>query len=239
MKYKEPESKDLKLIQRLRRLKILDSILKHKVAFSFGLFGVIFLSFLLLTAFIIIVPPQYVDLHVSEEIQEKNNGILDVFMTNISWFGNITVSTILVLASSAAFWLFRYKKEALFMLCTLLSGAIAWILKTLINRPRPTKDLVSVLESTHYQSFPSGHVLFYTAFFGTLAIIITQSKTLNQSLKVSGVAFCMGFIILGAISRVYLGAHWFTDILGGFLVGIMYLLLAGYIYFKNPKKQAL
>lgn len=122
------------------------------------------------------------------------------------------------------------------MLSTLLSGVLSWGLKTLVNRPRPTKDFVSILEDTHYQSFPSGHVLFYTAFFGKLAIIITQCKYPNLSLKISGIAFCIGMVGLVAISRVYLGAHWFTDVLGGFLVGVLYLFLAGYTYFKYSKK---
>lgn len=226
-----------RLTQRLQKTKAFDFIQKNKVALSLAIFGIVLLGFLFLTAFVIVVPPHFIDLRFSEEIQEKNNGCLDVFMKGISWFGNIRVSITLVVSSSVAFWLFRYRKEALFMLCTLLSGVISWVLKTLIDRPRPAKDLVSILEDTHYQSFPSGHVLFYTVFFGTLTIITTRCKTLNLSLKISGIVLCLGMIFFVGVSRVYLGAHWFTDVLGGFLAGIMYLFLAGYTYFRYSEKQ--
>lgn len=121
------------------------------------------------------------------------------------------------------------------MLSTLISGGIAWVLKTLINRPRPTKDFVSILEETHYQSFPSGHVLFYTVFFVALLFILIRTIKKYPLLKISGILICLAMIFLGAVSRVYLGAHWFTDVLGGFMVGIIILLIAGNIYFQDSK----
>lgn len=156
-------------------------------------------------------------------------------MKAVSWFGRIRVSAVLVACSALYFLLLKRKKDALLLLSTLLSGGIAWVLKTLINRPRPTKDFVSILEETHYQSFPSGHVLFYTVFFGALIFILIRTIKKYPPLKISGILICLAMIFLGAVSRVYLGAHWFTDVLGGFMVGIIFLLIAGNIYFQNSK----
>ncbi|WP_165894418.1 phosphatase PAP2 family protein [Sphingobacterium alimentarium] len=179
--------------------------------------------------------PHYIDVHISEEIQEKQNGFLDSFMKAVSWFGRIRVSAVLVGCSALCFLLLKRKKDALLMLSTLISGGIAWVLKTLINRPRPTKDFISILEETHYQSFPSGHVLFYTAFFGAFIFILLRTINKHPVSKIIGMLVCLAMIFLGAVSRVYLGAHWFTDVLGGFLAGLIYLLIAGNIYFGSKK----
>ncbi len=210
---------------------------KYKTTLFFGLSGTFLSGFLFLTAFVLFVPPQYLDAHISGEIQEKNNHILDAFMKSISWLGRIPVSIALVTISSASLLLSGHRKEALLMLSTLLSGALSWTLKVLIDRPRPTDDLVSILEETQFQSFPSGHVLFFTAFFGTWIIILLRGKILNGFFTLAAIAICLGMIFLGAISRVYLGAHWFTDVLGGFLIGGLFLLSAGYIYFSSYTKS--
>lgn len=193
--------------------------------------------FAFLVGYVIFISPQYIDVHISEEIQEKHNGFLDSFMKAISWFGRIRVSALLVSCTTIFFLLKKRKRDAILMSSTLLSGGIAWVLKTLINRPRPTANFVSILEETQYQSFPSGHVLFYTVFFGSLIIIFIQTIRHNLYFKVSGILTCILMIFLGAVSRVYLGAHWFTDVLGGFMAGMIYLLIAGNIYFKRSKSS--
>lgn len=162
---------------------------------------------------------------------------MDSFMKAVSWFGRIRISAVLIGCSTLLFLLLKRKRDALLMLSTLISGGIAWVLKTLINRPRPTKDFVSILEETHYQSFPSGHVLFYTVFFGAFILIFLRSIGKHTFLKIFGILICFAMIFLGAVSRVYLGAHWFTDVLGGFMVGIIFLLIAGKIYFESSNSK--
>lgn len=216
--------------------KLLPFLNKYKKKIFWAVFSIFLLGFSVLAAYVMLSKPQYIDVHISEEIQEKQNSFLDRFMIAVSWFGQIRVSVVMV-ACSALLLLLKYKKDALLMASTLISGGIAWVLKTLINRPRPTKDFVSILEETHYQSFPSGHVLFYTVFFGALIFILIRTIKKYPILKISGILICLAMIFLGAVSRVYLGAHWFTDVLGGFLAGLMYLLIAGHFYFDCRKKS--
>ncbi len=189
--------------------------------------------FTALSFFVLLEPPEYLDIHISEEIQEKQTPDLDTIMIWISWLGRTPVSAVMVVLIALFFYFLNLKKEAVLILSTLLSGILGLGLKMLINRPRPSKDLVVLLEDTKYQSFPSGHVLFYTVFFGALILIILRLKKIKYKIKIFLVTLCLSIIFFGAVSRVYLGAHWFTDVLGGFILGVLCVLLMGYFYVKN------
>ncbi|MDF2553953.1 MAG: phosphatase family protein [Chryseobacterium sp.] len=180
--------------------------------------------------------PHSWDLSVSREIQEDQNMILDMAMKALSWLGTVYVAAIMVFLFALVFFIFKYIREGVFMLSCILSGGVSYVLKMLIDRPRPTIDFVRIVEETHYQSFPSGHVLFYTVFFGSLVIIALYSKILKISLKLLIALACLTMIILGATSRIYLGAHWFTDVIGGFIVGILFLMITGSIYIRSKNK---
>ena len=194
------------------------------------------LLFLLLTFFVMNFSNHSWDISVSHEIQEDQNILLDNFMKAFSWLGTVYVAGTVILAFTVIFLIFKYVKEGLFILSCILSGAISYVLKMIVDRPRPTMDFVRIVEETHYQSFPSGHVLFYTVFFGSLTIIALYSKLLKISLKIFVVAVCLAMVVLGAVSRIYLGAHWFTDVLGGFIVGVLFLMVTGSIYLRSKNK---
>lgn len=201
--------------------------------FLAGIFAVCLLTFILLSLYVVAEPPQFLDIHISKEMQENQNGFLNNIMIGISWFGRTTVSVIIVLLLSLFLILKKQRNEALLIISTLFSGIIGLALKMLINRPRPTKDIVVLLEDTKYQSFPSGHVLFYTVFFGSLILIILSTNIFTRKVRTISALACLSMIFFGAISRVYLGAHWFTDVLGGFILGIMFLFITGRYYLNS------
>ena len=199
---------------------------------------VLFIGFTLLSVFVILVPPSYLDLHVSEEIQERSGKLTDFSMQAVSWFGNFPVSAIMILVTALLFYLFRYKRESLFVLLTSLSGIISTLLKMLINRPRPTSDVVTIIEIAKRQSFPSGHTLFYIVFFGFLIIAMGNCRSIPFYCRITVAAVSSLIIFLVPFSRIYLGAHWFTDVLGGFISGIFCLIILGYFYLFGKGSNA-
>ncbi|MEO6980562.1 MAG: phosphatase PAP2 family protein [Mucilaginibacter sp.] len=192
-------------------------------------------GFILLTTFVLLDPLSKIDREFSEEIQEHHHLLVDQLMKCISAFGYMPASAILVGATALLFLLSGYKREALFVVLGSLSGLISTLVKLLVNRPRPAAPLVLVLEKTQQQSFPSGHVLFYVVFFGFLVLLMYQLKDLHKILRISIAVFSILLIFSVPLSRIYLGAHWFTDVLGGFLLGLLSLIALSYAYLNAWK----
>ena len=198
---------------------------------------VIAAAFLGLSCLIYFFPLSFIDLGISRKIQVHHNVTLDHFMAAISLFGTMPYSAVTIGATALLFFIFKLRKEALFTLLTALSGLVSSLVKLLINRPRPAKDLVRIIEITREQSFPSGHTLFYTVFFGFLIIIMGNLKSVNYYFRISIIVLSSAMILLIPFSRIYLGAHWFTDVLGGALLGVLCLSVLGYFYLPKTETK--
>lgn len=194
---------------------------------------VLVISFAALTIFIAVFPESYIDHKFSYKVQQYQHPWLDGIMKVISWPGYVVVAASLVLITSFIFRLFGYKKEAIFTLFTLLSGAVSSIAKMLVNRPRPGADMVRVIEETRQQSFPSGHTQFYVIFFGFIIVQMLTLKQIPHTIRYSVITICSLLILSVPFSRIYLGAHWFTDIVGGFLLGLICLTTLSYFYLRK------
>jgi len=173
------------------------------------------------------------DIKTSLFIQQYHADWLDKVMLAISFFGELPYSLLSVVIVAAIFYWQKYKREGIFISTVLLSGLIILGIKNVINRPRPTAFYVRLVEVNRFQSYPSGHVLSYTLFFGFLIIVMNTAKNIPKVTK-NMVTFLAAFLIITiAPSRIYLGAHWFTDTVGGFLLGLICLYPLCYFYFKK------
>ena len=116
-------------------------------------------------------------------------------------------------------------KSKLMKLCVILNLAISaglnQILKRLVQRPRPTQ--YRLIDESGY-SFPSGHSMVSAAVYGFLIYLIFK-KVKNRTLKWSLITILTTLIILIGISRIYLGVHYTSDVLAGFLISISYLVI--------------
>lgn len=192
--------------------------------------------FLLLTAVVYFLPTTLIDLEFSEEVQEDSSPFLDAVMKGISWFGVTTVAVSLVLGAALIFFLVQHKTEALFVLLTLSVSLITFGIKVMINRPRPTEDLVTIVEKAQHQSFPSGHTSFYVVYFGFLVFLMLRHRHFAQVLRYFISIFSLLLIFSVPFSRIYLGAHWFTDVAAGFILGALVLYLLIRLYLKADKR---
>ena len=95
------------------------------------------------------------------------------------------------------------------------------LLKNIIQRPRPTE--FRLIDETGY-SFPSGHSMVSMAFYGFLIYLIYKYIK-NEKLKWILIAILSILILFIGISRIYLGVHYTSDVIGGFLISISYLII--------------
>ena len=93
------------------------------------------------------------------------------------------------------------------------------ILKNIFDRPRP--EGLRLIQETGY-SFPSGHSMVSMAFYGFLIYIIYK-KVKNPYLKWGSMLLLLSLIVAIGISRIYLGVHYASDVIGGFCFSIAYL----------------
>lgn len=149
---------------------------------------------------------------------------------NLQWARLITSSVgvptnlILLGASIMLAWRWAGTRGALILP---LSYGFVWLaeswLKTLAMRPRPSPALIHVAGAPTGFSFPSGHALIYFSLFGSVAILAWHR--LGSRARIISLVLCSGILLLGGVARVALGAHWPSDILGGWLISLVWTLL--------------
>lgn len=150
----------------------------------------------------------------------------------MEWVSYLTGSwraAVLVVASGIVVWRCLGRLEGGLVLAAGLSSLLGSPIKIAVNRPRPTAALVQVFATEHGTGFPSGHALFAAVVLGFLTYLaVTHLR--RHSLRTLSFAGLLTLILLIGISRVYLGAHWPSDVLGGYLVGAAFLAVLIWLY---------
>ena len=115
--------------------------------------------------------------------------------------------------------------DAAFLAVSTLAPVVNLGLKELVGRPRPDMGMWLVMETGF--SFPSGHSVFAASFLGALIWVIGRPGTLDgrPTVRRATQAVLLLLILAVGFSRVYLGVHWPSDVIAGFLFGSLYLLL--------------
>ena len=109
----------------------------------------------------------------------------------------------------------------------LISLFVYKIIKHSVARPRPDTSLHMVTQGGY--SFPSGHSMTAVIFYGVLAIIIcSMLKTFHKKILV--VLLTTMLVLILGFSRIYVGVHWPSDVLAGFMLGCAYLIIFKYVY---------
>lgn len=128
----------------------------------------------------------------------------------------------LIATTGILFILIRNKKIGVAITANLVLVTILnQLLKNILQRPRPTE--YRIIQETGY-SFPSGHSMVSMAFYGYLVYLIYKYVE-NKNIKWILITLLSILICSIGISRIYLGVHYTSDVLGGFLISISYLVI--------------
>ncbi len=155
---------------------------------------------------------------------------LDALMQAATFAGsNLVIPPLFVVA---VVWLvaIRRRREALFL--AIASGgslALNETMKLFFQRPRPVLSWAQVLPD---YSFPSGHTMNSLVFYVALAIVLWSVHGRRTGMVALTIAIALALLI--GVSRIYLGYHYFTDVVGGLLAGTGWLLVVGAAFQTGP-----
>lgn len=178
------------------------------------------------------------DLRAARALQTINPPGFASFMSAVSVIGNGWHPYALSAITFLLLYALRFRTEAAGLaLSTTGSALLNSLIKTLIARPRPTSELVTVFRNLDSLSFPSGHVTFYVCYFGFLffaAYALLPRGSIARRLALVLLALPVALV---GLSRVYLGAHWPSDTLGGYLFSGLWLAFSLDMYRRWKQRK--
>lgn len=167
-------------------------------------------------AFFGVYPPG--DLTLARAVQAVRLPGLDLLSEFVYRVGLSPLFQLIALALAAVMAFRRHRLMAVFVGLAVIARGSTYLLKELVERPRPSPLLVDVSEQAGGFSFPSGHVLGAVLLWGFVFVASEQlisNRTARRWVRLSSLAL----IVLMGLQRVYSGAHWPTDVLAAYLWG--------------------
>ena len=156
---------------------------------------------------------------------------LTVFFKFVTYLGDWTVVLPIALIVSAILILKRRRKQDAILAFISLGGLIvAFLLKNIVHRARP---LGGLLNETSF-SFPSAHAVISVVFYGFI-IYLLLPKIKNRKIKALKIFIASLLVMLVGFSRLYLGVHYLSDVLAGYVIGAIWLLIGVYLVAKSKK----
>ena len=161
------------------------------------------------------------------------------FWEVVSWPGYAPQSYGMALLLVLLGWRYAGRRGTVLMLLALLASPLGSVIKVLVGRPRPTPEQAQVIgQIATSAAYPSGHVLSYTVVCGLLILHIRDALPTGRQERRSEGILCgilTASIVLIGPSRVALGDHWPTDVLGAYLLGGALLALLARWRYSAPR----
>lgn len=170
------------------------------------------------------------DVALTRAIQSVEWPPFGTLLGAISWIGFPPQFPIFCVLVIVALCVARQWREALTLAVTSAGAAALWYSSTrLIDRARPDPALVRVTTELHGGSFPSGHVLTNVAVFGILIFLVNVRFKPSWLRTLAMLLLALPILVVG-IARVFAGEHWPSDVLGGYLLGGIWLAIVIHLY---------
>jgi membrane-associated phospholipid phosphatase len=204
---------------------------RFQVALLLATLAVGVLAFLVRTA--LYLP---IDVELTRAIQAIRAPWLDPLLSAVTWAGMPPQVMAIVGAIVLGLFLVGLRVEALLTLLSALGGAGLWYaVAAMVERPRPSPELVQVARDLPYSSFPSGHVLNLTAILGFLLYLVYTHLDPGWTRRALMTLCVLPVLVIG-FARIRDGAHWPSDVLGGYLLGCLLLTVTIALYHRAQQR---
>jgi undecaprenyl-diphosphatase len=164
------------------------------------------------------------DLAITHAVQWIDTPLFTEAMVAISAPGYAPWTWVILGGVVVALLVAGFYREVPFVIATEGAGMLVASIKLLVERPRPADESIRVFSAVLDYSFPSGHVVNYVCLYGFLFFLVYALFT-RSWLRTAVLTFLASLVGLVGISRIHLGHHWASDVLGGYALGTAYLLL--------------
>jgi undecaprenyl-diphosphatase len=164
-----------------------------------------------------------VDLTVTRWIADHRTPAVTTLCRGLAVLGSWPSLLVLSLAVGGWYlWRSRDWRPGAELVVALLGSIVLYrVVKAIIDRPRPPAWLRIGNEVPSGAAFPSGHATQTVAVLGILALILASGRSRRTDVAIAWVAGLILFAV--GVSRVYLGLHWMTDVIGGWLLGLFWM----------------
>ena len=170
---------------------------------------------------------------IQRAVEASRTSLLDSLFRRVSFLGSTVAVLGLGCVLGAVAWR-RCRAVGLAVLLAMLSRPLLeFTLKAIVGRDRP--DLERMVNG-HGPSFPSGHVMAAVALWGLLPLVVSL-YTSNRRVWWSTTVGSAALIVAIGASRIYLGVHWFSDVIGGLIVGAFFLLGTEWVLTRQHRRD--
>lgn len=167
-------------------------------------------------------------------VQGYESKLLTATLLTFTYIGSFLGTIIIYFILFYFFWRFNWRAEAILLTGVVLSTPIInLILKELVQRPRP--EFFHLIEVKGY-SFPSGHTMSAVSLYG-IVLILVWFKLRNIGERIFLTVVISFIIVAIALSRIYLGVHYPSDIIGGIFMSNFIISLTFYLYLTERKRK--
>ncbi|MGB3707361.1 phosphatase PAP2 family protein [Gordonia sp. (in: high G+C Gram-positive bacteria)] len=177
------------------------------------------------------------DNRITDWVVESRHEPLTSIVHLVTVFGDTLTLTLVVIGVLVLTWLSnRIDLSALIVLGAISAYVMMLILKVTFARPRPPVE--DRLIDVGGASFPSGHAMLSTVVYGLTAVIVFRLFPRVRA-RSAVLLWAPGLVVLIGLSRVYLGVHWMSDVLFGWIFGILWLVLCLFAHDQLIRRPAL
>ncbi len=169
--------------------------------------------------------PDGIDATLYEAVQAARTPAIDRVMGLVSFLSGYIMVTVIAVAGLLVWGVRQRRWGRVAVLLAGLAGVViaSQIVKHAVGRPRPPASATLTVDGA---AFPSGHSMQAVALYGVVLVVIVGFEARGMT-RVLLIAAAATVVIAVGVSRVYLGAHWPTDVLGGWLMGVAWVAAIG------------
>lgn len=179
------------------------------------------------------------DVAIGRWVQRTPSGVGQPAADTVGTLGSTPSTAAFALIAAIGFILARHREAATIVIAAALLRVFTPVLKWLFDSPRPTPDVLRVSETPASTGFPSGHIIGVTLLGGAIAAVLLRQGRFRRRGWL-GVGIASVLVLLTGFGRVYSGAHWPSDVLGGiFWASLLLIGLFRAVEWLGPHRRRL